>query len=118
MVMKVEVKLTDLVPVLSFHHLLSCHHLSRSDGRCQCLHTRTHIGLTVCMWCGLSEANVAGSRADLGLEVGADADDAPPGGHLKGKADHASDLQQSFFTQAPAALRTDKCSGVMSHLFT
>lgn len=62
------------------------------------------------------QAKVAESTADLSLEVGANADDAPPRGHLKGEADHASDLQQSFFTQAPAALRTDKCSVVMQHL--
>lgn len=64
----------------------------------------------------MSEAQVPGRRADLSLEVGADADDAPPGGHLEGEADHPSDLQQSLLTQAPAALRTDKRSVVTSHL--
>lgn len=78
--------------------------------------THTHTGLTVCMWRGLSEAKVAGGRADLGLEVRADADDTSPGGHLEGEADHASDLQQSLLAKAPAALRTDKCSMEVSQL--
>lgn len=64
----------------------------------------------------MSETEVAGRRADLSLEVGADADDAPPGGHLECEADHPSDLQQGLLTQAPAALRTDKRSVVTSHL--
>lgn len=44
-------------------------------------------------------------RADLSLEVGSDADDASPGGHLEGEADDSPDLQQSLLTLTPATLQ-------------